>query len=292
MLGKFYTVFTPGQHLFFTFFVFLLFSSKIGVENVMKLPDREQIKVWIKTQTEGREWLADQCGVAKTTVDQWLSKKEIPVAQHHKIAQLMGQSDETEESETSLIRVPFPDDLLEKAHKAASIVSTEFQAYCSLAIRHHAENLLKQKEVEKTVPLSVVEDEPVEVPVLKKAHIMAAAGLGIMAEVVDWDENSPTINVKICGDSMEPLFSDGDVIEMHNRKFSRTPFMKKGLIYLVNLDGELMVKRYETRKPRKDEKDAEYLNDFGMVPFLASENPAFDEIIIDGNFHWIGWYGK
>lgn len=107
----------------------------------MNLPTRDEIKVWIKTSTPGRQWLADECGVVKTTIDQWLSNKNIPIAQHHRIAELMKESS-MDDSETSLIRVPFSDDLLEKAHQAASIVSTEFQDFCSRAIQHRAEEII------------------------------------------------------------------------------------------------------------------------------------------------------
>lgn len=40
---------------------------------------KETIKHWLKAHGLGREWLADQIGVTKKTVDNWLSSaKEIP----------------------------------------------------------------------------------------------------------------------------------------------------------------------------------------------------------------------
>lgn len=35
----------------------------------------EQIKDWLKKIEKDRFWLAEQCGVAKSTVDGWMSKK-------------------------------------------------------------------------------------------------------------------------------------------------------------------------------------------------------------------------
>ena len=114
----------------------------------MDLPTREEIKLWIKTDTEGREWLAKQCDVAKTTIDQWLSKKEIPIAQHYKIASLMKPPEAPLEGETSHIRIPFTDEQLRLANQAASIVSSDFQEFCAKAIKHRAQEIIKGKVID------------------------------------------------------------------------------------------------------------------------------------------------
>ncbi|MGC6459124.1 MAG: S24 family peptidase [Akkermansiaceae bacterium] len=119
-----------------------------------------------------------------------------------------------------------------------------------------------------------------------KANHMAAAGPGIMAEPVDWNPDSEIINVRICEDSMSPLFDDQQIITMRSKKHSRSPYMKKGTIYLVQLEGEWMVKRYDTRKPRANEKEAEYLTGTKMVGILKSENPTYADIDITGPFEW------
>jgi hypothetical protein len=37
-----------------------------------------QIKTWLKTTGKDRHWLAEKCGVHKSTVDGWLSGRPIP----------------------------------------------------------------------------------------------------------------------------------------------------------------------------------------------------------------------
>ena len=51
-----------------------------------------------------------------------------------------------------------------------------------------------------------------------------------------------------------------------------------------------MVKIYNTRKARQDEKDAEYLNTNGNVGILESVNPDFAPVDITGPFEWNAWF--
>lgn len=121
-----------------------------------------------------------------------------------------------------------------------------------------------------------------------KAHILAAAGSPISAEVTDWDGAGDTVMVKISGLSMAPLINDGDVIAMKHKKASRNPFMKKGLIYLVSYDGGYTVKRYNTRPATADEKGEEWV-ERGKVKVLESINPDSPEIIIKQPLEWVAW---
>ena len=97
----------------------------------MKLPSREEIKHWLKISDTDRQDVADELKVRKTTVDQWLSKKDIPVKKHTKIAQMMGL---IKDEETSLIRIPFTDEQLRNTQKAASVISADLQEFCQRVI--------------------------------------------------------------------------------------------------------------------------------------------------------------
>jgi hypothetical protein len=140
-----------------------------------------------------------------------------------------------------------------------------------------------------TPAASAVAEEPAIIPLpATRSHIMAAAGPPITAEVTDWDGADDTVLVRISGLSMSPRLNDGDVVAMRHKKISRSPHMKKGLIYLVEYDGGYTVKRYNTRKPTPDEQGEEWVEN-GKVKTLQSLNPTFPEIIIKQPLDWIAW---
>lgn len=129
----------------------------------------------------------------------------------------------------------------------------------------------------------------------KQAAILASAGTeesAIECDVGEWDMVNGTAPVRIVGLSMEPVFHDDQVITIRHKAWSRSPYMKKGLIYLVRYNDGYMLKRYQTRKARPDEKDAEYLTNTGRVGVLESLNPDFPDIDITGPFDWEGWYDE
>jgi hypothetical protein len=122
----------------------------------------------------------------------------------------------------------------------------------------------------------------------KRPHLHAAAGPPLLSEVMDWDGDNDTVHVKINGLSMSPKLNDGDVIAMRHKKASRNPFMKKGLIYLVEYDGGFTVKRYNTRPARAEEKGEDWVEN-GKVKVLESLNPAYPEIIVKDALEWVAW---
>ncbi len=75
---------------------------------------------------------------------------------------------------------------------------------------------------------------------------------------------------------------------MKHKRASRNPFMKKGLIYLVEYDGGYTVKRYNTRPAKADEKGEEWV-ERGKVKVLESLNPNFAEIVIKQPIEWVAW---
>lgn len=158
-----------------------------------------------------------------------------------------------------------------------------------------AAEIEKKKIHEKKTPASkVAAPGMVKLP-RKKAAIMAAAGTeagAIECEVGDWDMKNGIAPVRICGRSMEPVFHDEDVVTCHHKAWARSPYMKKGLIYLVHYNGGFLIKRYNTRKPKPDEAEADYLTNTGKVGVLESLNPKFPRIDITGPFEWQGWFDE
>lgn len=125
-------------------------------------------------------------------------------------------------------------------------------------------------------------------PIRLKADIQAAAGSPICAEVVDWEGGNDTITVKINGLSMVPTLHDGDVVPMKLKRISRSPYMRKGLIYLVAYDGGYTVKRYNTRPATAEEAGEEWVEN-GKVKVLESDNEEFPEIVIKQPLEWVAW---
>jgi hypothetical protein len=67
---------------------------------------KEEIKTWLKRYNRERQWLADQIGINKRTVDNWLSSpKEIPEGKLKLIERLM-QDDEAAEAQRRLQLLP------------------------------------------------------------------------------------------------------------------------------------------------------------------------------------------
>lgn len=250
--------------------------------------DDKQIREELKARCDqrgGQSQVADDIGVGKSTVGRWLEGSEITPS-HLKLLRLYFFGE-----------IPFDDirptqDLsnvlkfTEKEWEIMNIIATRNGMTVGEWIASQIRDYLAFRATQQAA-----EAQPANITKLqsKKPHLMAAAGPGIMAEVVDWEGDGDTVSVKICGNSMFPLLNDGDVIDMTHKKSSRSPFMKKGLIYLVQLDGEWMVKRYDTRKAKPDEKGADYLTGHGTVGVLKSENPEFKDIDITGPCEWAAW---
>lgn len=61
-------------------------------------PSKKEIKEWLKGIGENRFWLADQCGVAKVTIDKWLSsERDIPAKALLIIQRIMDEVSKKEE---------------------------------------------------------------------------------------------------------------------------------------------------------------------------------------------------
>ena len=239
----------------------------------------DEIKDLRKEKKLTQEQLGELCGVGKSAVSHWESGKDNPSGPSLKILQQLRDGDLVV-SEISDLEMK----LLDQNVLAGAFKSRE--DYLTASLKHLLVHGGFMSIQGKTPPSNIT-----PLP-KKKANLMAAAGSSIDAEVLDWGMGSDTVSVQIVGDSMSPKFSDGDVIDMRHRDGARSPFMKKGLIYLVHYDGGYMVKRYNTRKARADEKDADYLTPNGTVGRLESINPGFPTLDITGPCKWDAWFDE
>jgi len=61
----------------------LIFGGNVGVMNT------ENIKRWLKDIGKNRDWLAQHCGVSKSTVDGWMAGRPLPKPSMNIITGLM-----------------------------------------------------------------------------------------------------------------------------------------------------------------------------------------------------------
>ena len=121
--------------------------------------------------------------------------------------------------------------------------------------------------------------------------LLAAAGTPILSGDIQWDNPNGIVKIKAAGDSMTPLVENGGILEMTHISKSRSLYMKKGLIYLVCIEGGHTIKKYGTRPATKEEEEAEYLTQSGTVGQLLSLNKSHPPIdITTTDFKWEAWY--
>lgn len=238
----------------------------------------EEIDARLEGIKKDRAWLAENTPYSAAYIRDLMAPKS--TRRTERVQQIISDAIEKEEaSQRSSVRLP--DQL------ALAPTAEEFNAWCRAYKASPAETLKDwaidelNKAAASWAAAKISNFPP-------KSHILAAAGSPISAEVTDWDGADDTVMVRISGLSMAPLLNDGDVIPMRHKKISRNPFMKKGLIYLVEYDGGYTVKRYNTRPATPEEKGEEWV-ERGKVKVLESINPEFPEIIIKQPLEWVAW---
>lgn len=193
-------------------------------------------------------------------------------------------------SESGFVEWCLREEFKREAQTEAEKQQLVFDRHRAEVLRHLASSEAGERLVaiktEQAVLESRLEDSAKRLS--QRAHILAAAGSPITAEVEDWEAGDGKVLVRLSGLSMAPKLNDGDVIEMRHKSTARSPFMKKGLIYLIEYDGGFTVKRYNTRKATKDEIGEEWVVD-GKVKILESINPNYPDIVIKGQLEWVAW---
>lgn len=244
---------------------------------------RDTVVEWLKKNHRSRAWLAKQCRVSDQAVSNWLREKNsqaISAAAEIKIRALMAEDEAKGEA------TPPQNLVLEFTDKEYTSIEQAALAR-GITIREWAKRLLNDaSEMDVNEIAADLGGKISSFP--SKPHLHAAAGSPVNAEVTDWDGADDTIMVGIYGLSMDPLLADGQVVPMRLKKSARNPFMKKGLIYLVEYDGGYSVKRYNTRKATEEEKGEEWVEN-GKVKVLESVNPTFPEIVIKQPLDWVAW---
>lgn len=244
---------------------------------------KDELIQWMHEKGYSNEWIADKCGVKLSTVNSWRSNRPIP-AKAVVILQALkdAENKESEPSKSLPFQLYFQPDhsQFSRWSKAALKAGMTLEDWAFSTLEEECAKY--EKEISNITPITQT----------TKANIRAAAGSPVNCDVIDWDGSNPVVNVEVYGLSMEPLFHDGDVVTMTHKSKSRSPFMKKGLIYLVEYDGGYMIKRYNTRKAKPHEQGADYLNSSGSVGILESLNPDFKPIDITNYLEWVAWYDE
>lgn len=241
----------------------------------------EEIDSRLEGIGKDRAWLAENTPYSATYIRDLMAPKS--TRRTDRVQLIISETIEREElAQKATVRLP--DQL------ALAPTADEFNAWCRAYKASPAETL-KDWAIDELNKAAEAWAAAKVSPFPAKAHILAAAGSPISAEVTDWDGADDTVMVRISGLSMTPLLNDGDVIPMKHKRASRNPFMKKGLIYLVAYDGGYTVKRYNTRPALPEEKGEEWVEK-GKVKVLESINPDYPEIIIKQPLEWVAWLDK
>ena len=111
----------------------------------MDTPTKDEVKSWLRKNGKDRDWLAEKLNTKKSVVDSWFSTRGFPDDRLLDIFNLM----QDRKMEESMIRIPFDDDMLKLANKAANIVSSDFLDFCVGAIRHHEEKVIEDESGEE-----------------------------------------------------------------------------------------------------------------------------------------------
>jgi SOS-response transcriptional repressor LexA len=181
--------------------------------------------------------------------------------------------------------------ILDAAENAASEAKISLSSVIEAALERY---------LETNLPVTAsVEDRVQAFPEIVLLH--AAAGQPVSA---DEDTYVPTrevgpnrFAVQLHGDSMSPKYPDGSVVILRERDSLSRPLLKKGEVYLFDLQGEKTLKAYGSRVATKDEiaKGLSYVSPADgktKVHVLKSLNPKHPEIIVAGEAVWLGWLDK
>ena len=222
-------------------------------------PTKNDIKKWLKVSKRSREWLAEQCGVSKRQVDNWLSAaRPVPAKALLIIQRLMTDKISPIPPQVEL---DFTDEEWEVISAAMTSTQQTFMEFINSAFR----NALKEfantaiqnaaKEKESTRKRSVpAETYPAVVSLESCGTIIGNIAAGNLA---DGDTIPQDIRLyrdlekgeyllRVNGHSMEPAIADGSVVIM--RKHTIPPIPKVGSIVQYHDERGVTLKKLSRKK--------------------------------------------
>lgn len=227
-------------------------------------PSKNDIKKWLKASRKSREWLAEQCGVNKRQVDNWLSAaRPVPSKALLIIQRLMAEKTSPISPQVEL---DFTDEEWEVISAAMTATQQTFMEFINSAFRNALkefadialQNAAKEKEAARKKFTLV---EAFTEPVLEaQGQIIGNIAAGNLA---DGDTIPQDIRLyrelekgeyllRVNGHSMEPSIPDGSVVIM--KKYTIPPIPKPGTIVQYHDERGVTLKNWfagKTRKPAK-----------------------------------------
>lgn len=256
--------------------------------------DQEEVKNWLKDEHRTRTWLAEACGVALKTVNNWLSSPQVIPAK----AQVIIQNLMAIDRQKKIQREAVPQNLV------LEFSQEEFDLICEAAlksnkkVRNWAESSLMElagSEVPEVAQMLKVAEPATQYVFVKPTHryqrnhtirqpYSAAAGIGNdgddMGEVPCYgDYPEDHFGIHIIGDSMDDGTSnsipDGSLAVL--KPMGSQPYAKKGQIYAWSTPEGNIIKRYNTK-----------LIDKKRVKVLESLHPEFADVHVTEDMKPIG----
>lgn len=244
-------------------------------------PTKEEIKKWLKTSRKSREWLAEQCGVSKRQVDNWLSSaRPVPAKAILIIQRLMAEKaspispqvelDFTEEewAVVSAAMTATQQTFMEFLNSAFKNAVKEFAVY-ALKNGKKQPPCKQSPSVETSPSIATMSDQSYSLPIIGN---IAAGGLQ-PGDTIPYHvkANRPLGKdeyvLRVEGKSMEPVIPDGALVIM--RKHTIPPVPKVGTIVEYYDERGVTLKKLARRKNLETGK---------MYYVLHPLNPKFGDI--------------
>lgn len=248
-------------------------------------PTKEDIKKWLKISGKSRKWLAEQCGVEKRTLDNWLSSSlPVPAKALLIIQRLMNETACVPPSEIEI-------DFTEEEWAVVSAAMTETQQtfmeflYSAFkkAVKEFASHALEKADKKQATSKQYAETLSTVDTIVEQSYNVAVIG-NIAAGGLQPGDTIPyhikanrplgkdEYVLRVEGKSMEPVIADGALVIM--RRHTLPPIPKAGTIVQYDDERGVTLKKLMRRKNQETGK---------MEYVLHPLNPAFGVIIpMDG----------